>query len=280
MVISYARTALVAFAVCTFSAARAQPLPTTVDICMLQDVGAGVLRVSLRSNDQPFGAVLSSLVFTIRWPESSSATLGVGTSAWCAPSQAFQPGPTATVTPGNGFKYKSWTTFGTATLNSLVDDGGCGQTLLADTWTEVLVIPVNNGAGTVFQLTNDAYTAQPDVNRNFFISLNGVEENTLGDPLAGTICSTSTNINAQSVHNGGLGIQPNPASNTIKVTAPEGAFERLTITDATGRLVVEVRWNALSMGQDLDVASLAAGTYSVQLYGASGAVLISKFMKR
>ncbi len=247
---------------------------------MLQDVGAGVLRVSLRSNNQPFGAVLSGLVFTIRWPESSSATLGVGTSAWCPPSQAFQPGPSATVTPGNGYKYKTWTATGAAALNSLVDDGGCGQTLLADTWTEVLVIPVNTGAGTFFQLTNDAYTAQPDVNRNFFISLNGIEENALGDPLTGTICSTTTTVDTPTLATEGLGIQPNPATSNIRVTAPEGAFERLTITDATGRVVLDERWYASSFGQELDVATLAAGTYSVQLQGVSGVVLSSRFMKR
>ncbi|HRH37029.1 MAG TPA: hypothetical protein PK760_01710, partial [Flavobacteriales bacterium] len=66
----------------TLATSFGQIYPTSVDICMAQE--PGMLRVSIRANDFDFGQVLSGLVFTIRWNESSTSSLGAGTNPWCA----------------------------------------------------------------------------------------------------------------------------------------------------------------------------------------------------
>ncbi len=245
--------------------ARAQALPSTVDICMLQDVGAGVLRVSLRANDQDFGQVLSGLVFTIRWPESSTATLSVGSSAWCPPSQAFQPGPSATVAPGNGYKYKTWTSTGFQLLSEIFDNSGCEQTLLADTWTEVLVIPISNDPlVTFFELVNDDYTALPEVNRNFFVSLNGEQLNDIGDPLTGTTCSQSTRVPVTALSDVPFTITPNPTTGDLLFTLSDASeAEGIVISDATGREVLRTMFRPVNgpIRQHIDLRDQAPGAY-------------------
>ncbi|MCB9184047.1 MAG: T9SS type A sorting domain-containing protein [Flavobacteriales bacterium] len=141
----------------------------------------------LKANGSAFNEVISGLSFTIRWVDTSPATLGIVTSTWCpAPSAAFSLSPSAMVTPGNGFKYRTYQSFGTEQIGFIQDNGGCGdgQTLPADTWVTVGTINVSNNTGcTEFQIVNDGFTAAN--NRNFFAALNGVQG------LAGSIEPTS-----------------------------------------------------------------------------------------
>ena len=96
-------------------------------------------------------------------------------------------------TPGNGFKYRTYSEVATQQIGLTQDDGGCGasgQTLPADTWVTVFTINVSNNSGcTAFQIVNDAFTALPTENRNFFVSLGG-------SPRTGTIEPTGVNIGA------------------------------------------------------------------------------------
>ncbi len=244
------------------SALFAQPLPTNVDICMQQDVGASVLRISLRANDQSFGDVLSGLVFTIRWSEASNSTLGAGTSAWCVPSQAFQPGPSAQVAPGNGYKYKTWTSTGFALLSELVDNGGCGQTLLADTWTEVLAIPVNNPGSTFFELIDDDFTSSD--NRDYFISLNGLWIAD-GDTLTGSVCSSSTSLSEVGEESVGVSAFPNPTAGPVRITlARSVGATGYELVDAAGRSVRSGGLNGAT-AFDLDLGGCAAGVYQLRI---------------
>lgn len=243
---------------------QAQVFPSTVDICMQQDVGAGVLRISLRANDQGFEQVVSGLVFTIRWPASSSATLSVAPSPWCPPGSAFNPGPSAQVAPGNGYKYKTWTATGTAWLSELVDNGGCGQGLLADTWTEVLAIPVINGGNTFFEMLNDDFTLAD--NRNYFISLNG-EWIVNGDTLTGTICSASTGVPSSVVMDEPLWLSPNPTTGRVQLSAmdPVGLVI-YEVLDPTGRLILRERCNGQTGPWMIDLTDRATGVYQVRVH--------------
>lgn len=254
----------------------AQTFPSSVDICMQQDAGAGVLRISLRANDQDFGEVLSGLVFTIRWPQGSPATLGLTSSAWCPPGQAFNPGPSAQVSPGNGFKYKTWTSTGFALLNAPVDISGCAQTLLADTWTEVLTIPVINGASTLFQLVNDDFTLAD--NRDYFISLNG-QWIANGDTLTGTICSGSTSISSVVDEAPFFRLAPNPTTGLVQIMAPSVPNAWCEVLDATGRSVMTQRLNAAGPSM-LDLTGEAPGVYQVRVNSSEGCKTMSVVLER
>ncbi|MEO8589516.1 MAG: hypothetical protein ABI432_09120, partial [Flavobacteriales bacterium] len=169
-------------------------LPTTVDIDLVQGVGANELDVMLRANGNSFNQVISNLLFTVRWVDTSPATLGLGsTGTWCPlPNSAFSPGPSTMVTTG-GFKYRTYSSIGLQQIGIPQDpDGGCGasgQTLTANTWVKVFTITVSGNTGcTDFNIVNDAYTGAN--NRNYFISLNGQQV----PPLTGTIQPTGVAI--------------------------------------------------------------------------------------
>ena len=157
-------------------------LPTSVDIDLVAGPAANQLDVRMRANTNSFNEVLSGLTFTIRWVDTSPATLTAGTSPWCT-GPSFPIAPSTMVTPGNGFKYRTYNSIATVALWD-VDNGGCDASLPVGVWTTVHRINVSGNTGCVeFQIVNDTYTGAN--NRNFFVSLNGQQG------LAGTIEPTS-----------------------------------------------------------------------------------------
>ncbi|MFZ1694918.1 MAG: T9SS type A sorting domain-containing protein [Flavobacteriales bacterium] len=235
-------------------------LPSSVDISLEHDAGNQALLVSLRANDNPFDGVVS-LVFTIRWPESSAATLGIGSSPWCpAPSVAFPVAPTSMVTPGTGYKYRTWTVVGLALLGAIEDDGGCEQSLLADEWTVVYSIPINNDpGGTAFEVSEDAWTE--DNNRSYFISGAGV--NVTGAVISGSTESTVIEASGGST----LVLQPNPAANDLMVSGSgmNGAW-RTEVLDAAGRVALGA--SGAQWPIRLDVSTLPNGAYTLVVSGS------------
>lgn len=239
--------------------AQAQ-LPTSVDIRLEHDQQANQLKVSLRSNDAPFGEVLSNLLFTVRWPESSAATLGPGSSAWCPPpNSAFLCTPTAAIAPGNGYRYRTWNSIGLAQLSATVDDGGCEQNLPADEWVQVFTINVSNDPGTtVFEIANDQYASEN--NRLFYLSLNGQD-------LTGSIFTLSTGLAAGHAEPAAdaLVISPNPASDRVVINLPGHVRSPwvATVLDASGRAVLQLSGTE-NTGQ-MDISRLQSGRYLLQL---------------
>lgn len=232
-----------------------------VDISLEHDQANNQLKISLRANDFDFGDIVSNLVFTVRWPESSTATLGLGFSDWCpSPTSALPLAPSATVTPGNGFKYRTWTAIGLSPLSEIQDNGGCGQTLLSGTWTQVFTIAVNNDpGGTVFTIAEDQFVL--DENRSFYVSLNGV-------PNTGGVYTFSTAVApiALPLHPN-LSVQPNPSDGVMRLSWGESlpATMEVQVVDAVGRVVK--RWNAIPSNHTLDVRDLGPGAYHVWATG-------------
>jgi hypothetical protein len=233
-----------------------------VDVSLEHDGANNQVKVFLRANDFDFGGVLSNLVFTVRWPESSPATLGIGSSLWCpAPSQAFNPGPTTAVAPGNGYRYRTWSSVGLANLSEVQDDGGCDQVLLADQWIQVLTINVNNDpGGTDFIIADDDFTGAD--NRGFYVSLNGV-------PVTGAIYTFSTNNGMVDRQGGLLRIAPNPAHGAIRaeLAGTEGPW-RAELLDASGRSAGQ--WRGMGHSLVLDAGDHAAGRYTLRITTAEG----------
>ncbi|WKZ66945.1 MAG: T9SS type A sorting domain-containing protein [Flavobacteriales bacterium] len=244
-----------------------------VDIRFEHDQGNDQILISLRGNDHDFGGVISNLVFTVRWPESSPATLGFGTSAWCPPpSVAFSPVPSAAVSPGNGFKYRTWNHVGLSLISDIIDDGGCGQTLLADTWTPVFTIPVNNDpGGTVFELADDQFVL--DDNRSFFVSLGG-------QASTGGIFSISTGVEGAGGAQLGPRLMPNPASTevTVLLDAPATGAWAAEVLDAAGRIVLAEQGTGAAMR--MRVAALPAGAYRVRVVSENGTAILPLIVER
>lgn len=234
-----------------------------VDILMEHDDANDQLRVFLRANDYDFGELVSSISFTVRWPEASTATLSFGSSAWCPyPNSAFQPTPAAMITPGNGFKYRNWTFFGTgAFLVHITDDGGCDNTLLSNTWIEVVTIPVNNDpGGTVFEIAADQYAT--DNNLLYFISLNG--EGRTGAVFSGTTAVVETEPVPVP-----FTVFPNPAATATTITFNEGNAGTFTVelVDASGRTVSRTRGSGTIVMEMIDHAP---GAYQLKVTGDEG----------
>lgn len=229
-----------------------------VDISLEHDQPNNQLLVHLRANDFDFGELLSNLVFTVRWQESSAATLSFGTSDWCpAPSAAFSPAPSAMVTPGNGFKYRTWNSVGLALLSDIQDDGGCDQTMLANTWTHVLTIPVSNDpGGTVFEIAEDQYAI--DNNRGFFVSLNG-------QASTGDVYTISTRVPDAIQAAEALSVSPNPTHGSAIVQWPDEGAWSVEIFDSTGRMLKRQRVSGVQLVLSTD--DLAAGSYEVRAQG-------------
>jgi hypothetical protein len=166
---------------------------TNVDIDLAPGSDADQMEVRMRFNGSGFGEVFSGLVFTIRWDASSPALLPLGTP-FCT-GAAFPIGASPHVEDG-GYRYRTWNMEGMAQLQADPDlDGGCGFVFPAGEWVTVLTItPINNAGCTSFQIVNDAYTTAN--NRNFYLSLNGQQNNPQGGSLTGSIEPTPVQIGA------------------------------------------------------------------------------------
>lgn len=231
-----------------------------VDISLQHDQLNAQLRVHLRANDQDFGQVISNIVFTVRWPEASPATLGLGASAWCPPpNQALNIGPSATAVPGNGFRYRTYSSIGLAQIAALQDDAGCGQSLMANEWAHVLTIPVNaDPGGTVFDIADDDFSLQD--NRNFYVSLNGV-------PSTGAIFTYTANaVEQDDTMLEQRVIAPNPAAAgsmiTILGAGRDGSWSA-QLLDASGRVIRS--WQGAQWPVRLSTMDQAPGIYAVRL---------------
>ncbi len=234
-------------------------LPDGVDLFLEHDEANAQLHVFLRANTYEYGGIVSSLSVTVRWPDASAATLAFGNSAWCPyPNSAFQPSPAAMVAPGNGYNYRNWTYFGLSTsLSDLIDDGGCENSLLADTWVEAFTIPVNSDlGGTVFDVAADQYAV--DNNLLYFLSLQGVD-------VTGAVYSGTTNVQPPAPVEHGFTLYPNPATISTTITIDEiaaGAWQ-LELLDASGRVVQLER--GVTASAPIDLTELAAGVYQVNV---------------
>jgi len=251
-----------------WTGASAQDFPI-VDISLQHDAVNEQLHISLRANQFAFGEIVSNLVFTIRWPGSSPATLSFGSSAWCpAPSQGLPLGPSAQVAPGNGFNYRTWSSVGQAWLSAPLDDSGCGQVLPADAWVEVFTIPVvNDLGGTVFEIADDQFAL--DDNRSYYISLNGESITGNGESITGEIYSFSTGTVQRDEPVLAISLLPNPTNGVVILTAAVQSATPLAIEvyDPAGRGILKtLRPSVIGTHREtIDMSTFSDGVYMVQV---------------
>ena len=163
------RSAARSFAViaaCSGSMMASAQLPTSVDIDLADNPAADSLEVRLRSNGAGFQELVTGLTFTIGWPSTSAATLGARNMP-CFDGIPLSPSPQIT---DGAFHYVTYNAFSI----SLLSDACPGALWPADEWVVLMRVKVNGLDGCIpFNVVNDAFTAAE--NRDFFISLNGLE---------------------------------------------------------------------------------------------------------
>lgn len=225
----------------------------TVDLKM-ERVNTSGLRVSLRNNGPTFGNLVSSIVFTLRWPAAMEAVPGVNTLGCEGGMMVTESGP---IVVDGGFQYQTYVAFGMATLQNTCPD----HLLNSGEWRELCVIIVENQGATCtgYEIVNDGFTQGN--NRNYYISFGGSDvtgsiiPNTV---LFGADCSCDHNVN--------LIIQPDANSS-------------------------ETTWQLIEQGTDISVCAgegypdgvsaitesccLPDGCYRLVVYDAAGDGMVS-----
>ncbi len=190
------------------SAVSAQPL---FDIALFPVPGDS-LEIRLRP-DADFNEVMPGWSFTVRWPDSSLASLG---NRRLACPDALPVSPSAEVTSG-GYKYRTFSGFST----ELLVDWGCEMYACQE--HVVLTIPViNNENIDEFELSD------------FMIGGNSSGNMDFSQP-----CLSTAMDNAADDDRGGLLLFPNPATRALSITWPRG-FQvpaMLDMVAADGRIV-------------------------------------------
>lgn len=243
---------VLAFALFAIGGLRAQ-LPT-VDITLVQTL-EGPVEVRIRP-DEPFDGLLSSIVFTVRWPDGQA---GLGAVVQTLPVlQYCSVSPSGSMQVANGFRYQVFAGFGFLPLSSVPTAWSAGQ--------EVVLCRINvvNGPGS-FSIVNDNWTSDVNNNGNYFISLNGQDR-------TGEIYTISTTLSPEAPSADGPSIAPNPSDRLLTITMPEvqDRSVELRVVDAAGRSVM--RQQLLFQGGAqamLDISSLPAGPYVLHLLSGS-----------
>lgn len=227
----------------------------------LADAGSGVLEVRLRP-DGPFDGVLSSCSFTIRWPQSSGASLSFITPV--LPLYPYCAMAKSDVEQDHGiYRYQIFAGLG------LTNMGDNGYSMAAA--EEVVLFSIQAPSGVVYEIANDDFTSQPEVNGNYFVSLNGI-------PRTGVIYSITTNTVEPSAAITEPVIAPNPTNGPLTITLPETMTGEalIEVTDATGRIVRNtVRAVNGKAARTMDLTGLPAGVYTVKV-NAGGQVFTQR----
>jgi hypothetical protein len=154
--------------------ATAQTDVTFVELDVQSNPNGDSLRIYVRTTSPTdFDELVSELKYTLRWPASSTATIGNRTQ-FCAGgyNMAYYQNLTQVPTsgPGLGWKYATMVGFGGA----FISDACPGQEWPAGQWKLIQRVFVQNITGcTPFNIVNDGYTAI--TGRETYVELMGQE---------------------------------------------------------------------------------------------------------
>lgn len=220
------------------------------------------LEVRVRT-DQNFNEVFSSIVFTVRWSNSSGANLGT------LQQDGLQQDVANINTSGPeqveaNYRYQVYAGFGFSVLTDIGFSFSGGQEFV------VCRIPVLNAVD-VFSIVNDSWTAGN--NADYYVSLNGSNS-------TGVIYDTSTGVEQGPAFAGLLTIWPNPAVDRITVMLEtndgEGPVE-LDLISSTGQLVLTTRLPLVGGkgAQVLDLRAIDPALYLLRARSAKGVRTVS-----
>ncbi|MFN3875503.1 MAG: T9SS type A sorting domain-containing protein, partial [Flavobacteriales bacterium] len=219
---------------------------STVDIGLFRN--GDKLEVRLRPG-QDFDGIASSVVFTIRWDRNSGASLGAFSQP--APAAQFLPlMKSGGVREQGAFNYQVYAGFGLTPLRELDAAWRANQEVV------IATIPVV-GKGE-FELVNDAYTAEAQVNANYYISLGGRD-------VTGVIYKGL----ATAEEDGSLTILPNPNNGQFtfyfSVATPTDIV--VDVVNSLGQSVFSETVRAFegTYRKEMDLTSMSNGVYYVKV---------------
>ena len=218
---------------------------TIVDIGLFpSQINDSTLEVRICPNAD-FGGVLSALGFTIRWPETSNATLGTRTNS--CPSGI--PVSQQAIVTNNGYHHRTYLATGT----SLLEDEGCP--LIGCTHNLVMRVPV------VANMDLSEFELEPG---NYYVSMNG-------NDVTGTIytepCMSTGQLAGHSVSEDNWSVFPNPATDVVILKTGSSRPPPYTAV-AIGMDGRRIPLHALGGGR-WDVSALDAGVYLLQAEGVA-----------
>lgn len=189
-----------------------------VDIGMAP-LADGRLEVRLRP-DGDFSGLFSALVFTVRYPEGSTATLGDFTALPGNQFSGVYPDVSGEIQFAGGYAYATYAGFGFSTTNPAWTGGG--EMILGH-------FAVLNGPGD-FSMVDDAWTASH--NGDFYVSLNGAER-------TGLIYQLSTGVQESSTEHTAFVFNATPGSDhgTVVIDRMEAGLLLFELIDGRGRIV-------------------------------------------
>ncbi len=228
-----------------------------MDITMLPGQNNDI-EVRVRT-DQSFNEVFSSLVFTVRWSNSSGADLG-NIQQLPIEQDVMNINASGPVQVDGNYRYQVYAGFGFSILNDV------GFAFSASQEFVLCRIPVVN-AMDVFSIVNDTWTAGN--NADYYVSLNGAN-------ATGVIYETSTGVQQGPALAGELSVWPNPTGDRLTVSLGTGVEEgpvELELIAPDGQLLLRSRMQ-LSAGkgtQVLDLRGLDAAVYLLRARSEKGA---------
>lgn len=232
---------------CSFGLLKAQ-LPA-VDITMVP-VNAQQYQVRLRP-DENFNGFFSSLVFTIRWSNSTPLTLAEFVPVSSMIALGIYPALSGEVVESGEYSYAPHVAFGASSLSAQGQSWAAGQEVLLGT------ISIESGSG-VLEVINDQWTAQN--NADYFVSLNGINR-------TGVVYSSSTGVNSPELSSpqAYLHVQNGRINLVVSsLVTNSGTYE---LFDVTGRTIAQGGIQVAEGRSEhaLEHPALSQGHYSVVL---------------
>ena len=156
--------------------ATAQPL---CDIDLRSNPAGDSLRVYMRANTTSFSGVMSSIVFSIKYDQTSAVVIGSRTQ-FCA--AGYSIGNVPSITSNGGFNYATYTGFGFSNISTECPS----EAWSANTWKLIMRIKLSAQPNkcTDFQIVNDSFTAVNNI--GYYLSLNGLDKTGAIEAAAGT----------------------------------------------------------------------------------------------
>jgi hypothetical protein len=153
-------------------------VPSSVDIDLSANTTNDSLIVRVRANDSSFDELLTALTFTIRCSATATGNYG----SFTVPCSVAMPFSEQALVTSGSYKYKTYNAFSTA----LITDICPSRTWPAGQWISIMWVKMNGvPACTEYAIVNDTWTSAN--NRDFFISLNGLERTGSIDPQPASI---------------------------------------------------------------------------------------------
>jgi len=218
----------------------------TVDIGLFRN--GEKLEVRIRPTES-FNGIVSSIVFTVRWDRNSGAGLGA-IQQQGAPAQFLPLAKSGGIREQGAFNYQVYAGFGMLPLTELE------TSLAAGAETVIATIPVT-GKGE-FEIVNDAFTAEPTSNANYYISLGGRD-------LTGSIYKGL----ATAEEDGSVSILPNPNNGqfTFSFSVASATDVIIEVVNALGQTVFNdmLRNFEGTYRKEMDLTSMSNGVYYLKV---------------